>query len=788
MRFLCPFCHFAITAADDTRGYRTTCGSCGKNVLVPANPFDEGCVIGDFAIRSKLGEGSIGAVYKAFQLSLERVVALKILSDKYSTTVKGRTDFLREARAAATLVHNNLVQSYAVGEENGICYMAMTYIDGMTLKSRIRREGPIPCDEALHIVQQVAEALHYAWTESRIIHRDIKPDNIMLSEHGVVKVADLGLAMNQSEWREDMDISGSPSYMSPEQFAGEKLDTRSDIYSLGVTLFQMLCGELPFDAETIRSIAKQHFEVSVPNLQKKVPGLPAGVNQLVQKMMAKMPEKRFKDMDELLHAIWNLRQKTAPDRNAIPDVHTISMKRLDYEIQIKAADEMTAAHNRSARNTPPQTPVSSSGGVIAAWVLGIPLLVLLAALALMVFRNNAKNSDVDLKLRTLEKDIAMFEILSADTSLPAGELELEADRIMKKLEQQGNSSLQIRALQSHIVEMIRSRTSHETAARDAAKSAMLEAELAERDAEKKLLQQENTDLRKKLDEASDAVTECARLQQEINTMLEQLQQKDQETVTLREQNMQDTEKLYGIVRLRYAWMISEYWRRFRFASCEAILNDGLQRHPGLDGFLRPAVALNQLGKNIYEAFQNGKTEYARQHFGTAVVSHLQNGAVHCFSDDNGAAKVIPWNELTTEQVWQILSVKQTLFPSEHLTKAMYEVLRGNYGVAYSLAPAEIQSFADACAKYDAWRIRMILPQNKSEADTVFQDFRQRFAGVPSFSTLLNELLAEFGKFESEKIITPGNNTPAEPENQQQQPSTKNTAEATTGPEKDKGEL
>ena len=153
MRFLCPFCHFAITAADDTRGYRTTCGSCGKNVLVPANPFDEGCVIGDFAIRSKLGEGSIGAVYKAFQLSLERVVALKILSDKYSTTVKGRTDFLREARAAATLVHNNLVQSYAVGEENGICYMAMTYIDGMTLKSRIRREGPIPCDEALHIVQ-----------------------------------------------------------------------------------------------------------------------------------------------------------------------------------------------------------------------------------------------------------------------------------------------------------------------------------------------------------------------------------------------------------------------------------------------------------------------------------------------------------------------------------------------------------------------------------------------------------------------------------------------------------
>ena len=190
---------------------------------MPKSPFEENSIISDFVIKEKLGRGSIGTVYRAMQLSLERQVALKILAPEL-TTPKLAQAFLQEARAAGRLTHTNLVQSYAVGEDNGICYLAMNYISGETLKHRLDREVRIPVDEALHIVQQVAEALYYAWDEGKMIHRDVKPDNIMITTEGVVKLTDLGLAINQSDWTEDMEISGSPSYMSPEQFAGEKLD------------------------------------------------------------------------------------------------------------------------------------------------------------------------------------------------------------------------------------------------------------------------------------------------------------------------------------------------------------------------------------------------------------------------------------------------------------------------------------------------------------------------------------------------------------------------------------
>lgn len=407
MRFLCPFCNFIYSVDESALGCRVVCGACRKSVMVPASPFSEGRVIGDFAIRTKLGEGSIGAVYKAYQMSLERIVALKVLTSKYMTA-KGQSEFLREARAAAKLIHTNLVQSFAVGEEEGVCYMAMTYINGETLKARIKRDGKIPCDEALHIVQQVAEALHYAWTESRIIHRDVKPDNIMLSDHGIVKLTDLGLAINQAEWYEGMDISGSPSYMSPEQFAGEKLDTRSDIYSLGVTLYQMLAGKLPFDGETIQTIAKQHFEANPPPLSQYV-ALPSNVTALVKKMMAKMPEKRFNDMEEVLQAIWKIRQKTAPNRDFVPDVHTISMKRLDYDMQTQSitTDDKGAPSPEHAKR--------GLGTWLMLPLIGLPLLILVLLISLMLLDKQ------DAFLISLNKDVSMLETLADDPSLPVGE-------------------------------------------------------------------------------------------------------------------------------------------------------------------------------------------------------------------------------------------------------------------------------------------------------------------------------------------------------------------------------
>ena len=348
MKYRCPFCSHLLKPDDSARGYSISCAGCGKSVAVPITPFEPGCVIGDFLIEHKLGKGSIGSVFKAVQISLDRVVALKVLSHDY-TNKKGIADFLKEARAAARLNHTNIVQALAVGEDENVCYMAMNYITGETLKAKIQREGKIPVDEALHIVQQVAEALYYAWDEAKLIHRDVKPENIMITEDGIVKLTDLGLAIHQTEWNENLEISGSPSYMSPEQFAGEKLDSRSDIYSLGVTLFQMLAGKLPFDGGTIRTIATQHINVTPPSLSSLDTGIPSPVSSLAKKMLAKLPDDRFASMEELLNAIWRIRQKTAPNKDMVPDIHTISINRLDYSIQNKERikneeDEKTGRH------------------------------------------------------------------------------------------------------------------------------------------------------------------------------------------------------------------------------------------------------------------------------------------------------------------------------------------------------------------------------------------------------------------------------------------------------------
>lgn len=313
-------------------GRKIRCPECDKTTRLSSNPFDAGRIIGDFIVQRKLGAGSIGAVYFAHQISLDRPVALKVLSKEYSDN-KGVEAFLKEARAAARLAHPNLVQALGVGEDNGICFMAMNFIEGESIKDIIKREGKLKVDKALHIAQQVAEALYFAWSESGLIHRDVKPENIMITKEGMVKLTDLGLAMKETEWHEDMEISGSPSYMSPEQFTGEKIDTRSDVYSLGITLYQTLSGILPFTGATLKTVARQHFHEASKPLHKVDPMIPSKVGALVQKMIEKEPKDRYQNMESVIEAIWKVRQTTAPDKDLVPSVHTISIKKLDYQLQ-----------------------------------------------------------------------------------------------------------------------------------------------------------------------------------------------------------------------------------------------------------------------------------------------------------------------------------------------------------------------------------------------------------------------------------------------------------------------
>ena len=451
IRFVCPFCHFTVAAEDAERGARIVCKGCGKNILVPSGRFDEGCIIGDFIINAHLGKGSIGDVYKATQISLDRLVALKILSQKFMTK-KGVADFLKEARQASTLSHLNLVQSYAIGYDSNYIYMAMTYIRGETLQARLKREGRIPVDESLHIIQQVAEALYYAWDECRMIHRDVKPENIMLTEKGIVKLTDLGLAMNQSEWSENMEISGSPSYMSPEQFSGDKLDTRSDIYSLGVTLYQMISGTLPFDADTVTSVAKQHFEGQERPLTAVLPDVPKAVSALVEKMMARNPDDRYANMEELLTAIWTIRQSTAPDRGMIPDVHTISINRLDYEFQ----QERAAMEKKSAIMRP-ETLQPASGVVPAQragsrllrmkWLYAALVPAVLAVILLIFLIRNFSGGGIP---SPLKQKIAAFETLARDPAYSVQMLQNDQEEILGELRALRGSGDAVRYAESYI--------------------------------------------------------------------------------------------------------------------------------------------------------------------------------------------------------------------------------------------------------------------------------------------------------------------------------------------------
>ena len=420
MRFRCPFGFYTVAADDSLRGYPIQCPGCFRELTVPPSRFQDGCVIGDFLIRSKIGTGAVGTVYLAIQLSLDRQVALKVLLPEYSTR-KGIRDFLREARAAAALSHVNLIQSVAIGEEDGICYMAMPYISGGSVMNRIQREKQLPVDESLHIIQQSAEALHYVWTECGLVHRDIKPDNIMMTQEGVVKITDFGMSIHASDWEKDSQIAGSPSYMSPELFNGSKPDTRCDIYSLGVTLYQMLSGRLPFESQTIRTVAYQHLEEEAEPLNKWNPDVPPSVVKLVRRMMAKKPEDRFQNMEELLSEIWKIRQETAPNRDLVPEVHTVSVMRLDYDMQRDSVQ--TQAKVRELENE-----VRSHNRKLRLSLMAIPIAVVLGIIATLYWYGNSPvEVSAEARLRT---KTAYFSRLVNDDTIPLQNILDEGEKII----------------------------------------------------------------------------------------------------------------------------------------------------------------------------------------------------------------------------------------------------------------------------------------------------------------------------------------------------------------------
>lgn len=273
--------------------------------MANTEPIGGETVLGGFKLEKELGKGGMGVVYKAHELSLNRKVAIKILSKKLSSNEEFVKRFKREAQIVAALNHPNIVNILSYGQEHGQQYFAMEYIDGRDLGQILDEKKLIPIQQALSVAAQVASALGEA-SERGVIHRDLKPANIMIDEMDRVKVTDFGIAHFEyadTKLTRTGLYMGTPEYSSPEQVMGEPLDVRSDIYSLGAMLFKMLSGEPPVKAESPMAVVAKIANESVPPIEQINPSIPKPVCKLIDKMVARDPKQRFQHPNEILGAI-----------------------------------------------------------------------------------------------------------------------------------------------------------------------------------------------------------------------------------------------------------------------------------------------------------------------------------------------------------------------------------------------------------------------------------------------------------------------------------------------------
>lgn len=303
LRFICQHCGRKLEADASWAGMATQCPDCGEDVIVPDAHVGPNVTLGGFRIEEEVGRGGMGIVYRAKQLSMDRPVALKVLSPTLAASEQFVERFFREVKLLASLSHSHIVTAHEAGEDGGNYYLAMSLVEGESLDDRLKREGRLPEADALRIAVQIGEALTYAWDHAKLLHRDIKPANIMLDQTGDVKLADLGISksldagtgITTGGFTVTGAVVGTPFYMSPEQARGEKtLDFRADLYSLGATLFHMVTGTVPFRGGSSVDVLAQLLRDPMPLPETLNPGLSSSCSRLVTRMMAKDRDERHR--------------------------------------------------------------------------------------------------------------------------------------------------------------------------------------------------------------------------------------------------------------------------------------------------------------------------------------------------------------------------------------------------------------------------------------------------------------------------------------------------------------
>lgn len=398
--------------------------------------IEKGQMINDrYEIIKSIGEGGMANVYLAYDTILDRRVAIKVLRGDLSNDEKFVRRFQREALSASSLSHPNIVEMYDVGEDNGIYYIVMEYIEGKTLKQLIKKRGALTLSEAIDIMLQITDGISQAH-DSYIIHRDLKPQNIMIKEDGTIKITDFGIAMalNSTQLTQTNSVMGSVHYLPPEQASGKGSTIRSDIYSMGILFYEILTGTLPFKGDNAVEIALKQMRDEIPSVRKKNPAIPQSVENVILKATAKNPKNRYSDAKEmhadLLTVLNDDRINEAklvfkyPEHEADENTKTISTIKTKTDQKLKNEDNEEVANIIE----PDDKVIKKTNKVI--WILGsiFALLAIILVSVFLILPYFTKIPDVKIP------DVSNMTVIDAENELKKNGFEVELETVKEESE------------------------------------------------------------------------------------------------------------------------------------------------------------------------------------------------------------------------------------------------------------------------------------------------------------------------------------------------------------------
>ena len=398
--------------------------------------IEKGQKINDrYEVIKSIGEGA--NVYLAYDTILDRRVAIKVLRGDLSNDEKFVRRFQREALSASSLSHPNIVEMYDVGEDNGIYYIVMEYIEGVTLKQLIKKRGALTLSEAIDIMLQITDGISQAH-DSYIIHRDLKPQNIMIKEDGTIKITDFGIAMalNSTQLTQTNSVMGSVHYLPPEQASGKGSTIRSDIYSMGILFYEILTGSLPFKGDNAVEIALKQMRDEIPSVRKKNPAIPQSVENVIIKATAKNPKNRYSDAKEMhadLLTVLNDDRVNEPkitfkypEHEVDENTKTISVVKKKTEEQLK--DDKKDSEVASVISNDDKT-IKNTNKII--WILAGIFSVLLVVLLSVFFVVPYFTKIPDIKV----PDVSKLTVVEAEEKLKKAGFEVGLETIKEENEE-----------------------------------------------------------------------------------------------------------------------------------------------------------------------------------------------------------------------------------------------------------------------------------------------------------------------------------------------------------------